>query len=182
MANNHLLIYPLFTPRQKKRQLISDHLKGPLVAAFRSPLMKALYWGVETLGLWIVTFSVTFIKSVNQSSIKPCLVVHLAAVNINYPLVWGYWQDNDRLITGLGEVCSKNIMIFISTIRNFITEFSIQRVVRFQRINCVCENCLTTKIRSKNNLQETDRTQTISWKKLAKKISGHRWKFCFLLI
>ena len=102
--------------------------------------------------------------------------------NINHQLVWGYWQDNDRLITGLGEVCSKNIMIFISTIRNFITEFSLQRVVRFQRINCACENCLTTKIRIKNNSQETDRTQTISWKKLIKKISGHRWKFCFVLI
>ena len=57
----------------KKRQLISDRLKGPLVAAFRSPLMKALERSVETLSLWIVTSSVTFIKSVNQSSIKPCL-------------------------------------------------------------------------------------------------------------
>ena len=35
--------------------------------------MKALDKSVETLGLWIVTSSVTFIKSVNQSSIKPCL-------------------------------------------------------------------------------------------------------------
>ena len=33
--------------------------------------MKALDRSVETLGLWIVTSSVTFIKSVNQSSIKP---------------------------------------------------------------------------------------------------------------
>ena len=32
------------------------------------------------LGLWIVTSSVTFIKSVNQSSIKPYLIVHLVAV------------------------------------------------------------------------------------------------------
>ena len=64
----------------KKRQPISDHIKGPLVAAFRSPWMKALDRSVETLGLWIVTFSVTFIKSVNQCSIKPCLVVHLVAV------------------------------------------------------------------------------------------------------
>ena len=40
-----------FTPRQKKRQLISDHIKGPLVAAFRSPLMKALDRSVKTLGL-----------------------------------------------------------------------------------------------------------------------------------
>ena len=60
--------------------LISDHIKGPLVAAFRSLLMKALDRCVETLGQWIVTSSITFIKSVNQSSIKPCLIVHLVAV------------------------------------------------------------------------------------------------------
>ena len=65
----------LFTPRQKKRPLISDHIKGPLVAAFRSPLMKALDRSVETLGLWIVTSSVTFIKSANQSSIKLCQMI-----------------------------------------------------------------------------------------------------------
>ena len=35
----------------KKRQLISDRLKGPLVAAFGLPLMKALERSVETLGL-----------------------------------------------------------------------------------------------------------------------------------
>ena len=63
----------LFTPRQKKRPLISYHIKGPLVAAFRSPLMKVLDRSVETFGLWIVNSPVTFIKSVNQSSIKPCL-------------------------------------------------------------------------------------------------------------
>ena len=67
---NHL--FCLFTPRQKKRPLISDHIKGPLVATFRSPLMKALDRSVETLGLWIVTSSVTFIKSANQCSFKLC--------------------------------------------------------------------------------------------------------------
>ena len=65
---------------RKKRQLIWDHIKGPLVAAFSSPLVKAPDRSVETLGPWIVTSSVTFIKSVNQSSIKPCLIVHLVAV------------------------------------------------------------------------------------------------------
>ena len=64
----------------RKRQPIIDGIKGPLDAAFRSPLMKALDRSVETLGLWIVTSSVTFIKSVNQSSIKPCLIVHLVAM------------------------------------------------------------------------------------------------------
>ena len=66
--------------KEKKRQLISDHIKGPLVATFSSPLMKALDRSVKTLGLWIVTSSITFIKSVNQSSIKPCLIVHLVAM------------------------------------------------------------------------------------------------------
>ena len=37
--------------RKKKRPLISDHIKGPVVAVFRSPLMKALDRSVETLGL-----------------------------------------------------------------------------------------------------------------------------------
>ena len=36
---------------RKKKQLISERLKGPLVTAFRSPLMKALDRGVKTLGL-----------------------------------------------------------------------------------------------------------------------------------
>ena len=43
-------------------------------------MMKALDRGVETLGPWIVTSSVTFIKSVNQWIIKPYLNVHLVAV------------------------------------------------------------------------------------------------------
>ena len=62
---------PIYTSSEKRR-LISDRIKGPLVAAFRSLLMKAIHRSVETLGLRIVTSSVTFIKSVNQSSIKPC--------------------------------------------------------------------------------------------------------------
>ena len=64
---------PIYTASEK-RPLISDHIKGRLVAAFRSPLMKALDRSVETLGLWIVTSSVTFIKSTNQSSVKLCLI------------------------------------------------------------------------------------------------------------
>ena len=67
---------PIYTS-SGKRPLISDHIKGPLVAAFWSPLMKALDRSVETLGLSIVTSSVSFIKSVNQSSIKPCLIFFL---------------------------------------------------------------------------------------------------------
>ena len=40
-----------FTPRQKRGQPIREHIKGPLVAVIRSPLMKALDGSVETLGL-----------------------------------------------------------------------------------------------------------------------------------
>ena len=36
------------------RQVISENIKGPLVAAIRSTLMKARDGSVETLGLWIV--------------------------------------------------------------------------------------------------------------------------------
>ena len=72
-------LMPIYT-LSKIRQLISDRMKGPLVAMFRSPLMKALDRSVETLGLWIVTSMVTFIKSLNQSNIKPCLIVHLVAM------------------------------------------------------------------------------------------------------
>ena len=41
----------IYTSSEKKRLLISDHIKGPLVTASRSPLMKALDRSVETLGL-----------------------------------------------------------------------------------------------------------------------------------
>ena len=41
---------PIYTLSEKK-QLISDRIKGPLVAVFRSPLMKALDRSVETLSL-----------------------------------------------------------------------------------------------------------------------------------
>ena len=33
---------PIYTSSEKKNQRISDRIKGHLVAAFRSPLMKAL--------------------------------------------------------------------------------------------------------------------------------------------
>ena len=38
-----------FTPRKKKGQLISERIKGPPVAAFRSPRMKEQDRSVETL-------------------------------------------------------------------------------------------------------------------------------------
>ena len=45
---------PIYTSSEKG-QLISERMKGLLVAAFRSPLMKTLDRSFETLGLWIVT-------------------------------------------------------------------------------------------------------------------------------
>ena len=45
---------PIYTASEKK-ELISERIKGSLVAAFGSPLMKAVGRSVETLGLWIVT-------------------------------------------------------------------------------------------------------------------------------
>ena len=51
----HIYTYFIFL-RQKKGQLISERVKGPLCATIRAPLMKALDGSVETLGLRIVTF------------------------------------------------------------------------------------------------------------------------------
>ena len=59
-------------------------MKELLVAAFRSPLIKALDRSVETLGLCVVTSSVTFNKPVNQSSIKLCLTAYRVNFNISY--------------------------------------------------------------------------------------------------
>ena len=76
-----LTTWGLFTPRQKKGQLISEQIEGPLLAAIRSSLMKALDRSVETSGLWIITSRLhSLIKSFNQSSIKPCLIVYLVAL------------------------------------------------------------------------------------------------------
>ena len=49
-CDNGGLLMPIYTLSEKK-ELISDHRKGPLVAGFRSPLMKALDRSVEMLGL-----------------------------------------------------------------------------------------------------------------------------------
>ena len=50
-----LTAWRIFTPPQKKEQLISERVKGPLCAKIRSPLIKALDRSVETVDLWIVT-------------------------------------------------------------------------------------------------------------------------------
>ena len=50
-----LTAWRIFTPPQKKGQLISKRVKGPLCAKIRSPLIKTLDRSVQTVGLWIVT-------------------------------------------------------------------------------------------------------------------------------
>ena len=42
-------------PYQKKGQLIVKHIKGPLLAVIRSPLMKAHDRSLKMLGLRILT-------------------------------------------------------------------------------------------------------------------------------
>ena len=86
---------PIYTSSEK-RLLISDHIKGHLIAVFRSPLMKVLDRSVETLGLWIVTALVIFIKSVNQSNIKPCLIffkVFYLGIFARKTLVFNYMPE-----------------------------------------------------------------------------------------
>ena len=47
---------PIYTIlHQKKGQLISEHIKGPLFVAIKSPLMEALDASVKKLDLSIVT-------------------------------------------------------------------------------------------------------------------------------
>ena len=69
-----LTTWRLFTPRQKKGQLISVHLKGALVATIRSASDEGTRQECRNIGSMKCNFSVTFIKSLNQSSIKPCLI------------------------------------------------------------------------------------------------------------
>ena len=80
---------PIYTSSEK-RLLISDHIKGPLVAAFRSLLMKVINRSVETLGLWIVTSPTTFIKSVNRltsNHSKQCCYYNITWWFINRPIL-----------------------------------------------------------------------------------------------
>ena len=65
----------LFTPRRKKGQLTSEYIKVPLVTAIRSLLMKEIDRRIK-----FCNFSVTFITSLSQSSIKSCLMVHLVTL------------------------------------------------------------------------------------------------------
>ena len=55
-------LMPIYASSEKKGQLISECIKGPLDAAFRSPLMKALESSVETFGLWIVISRLNSLK------------------------------------------------------------------------------------------------------------------------
>ena len=75
-----LTTWRLFTPRQKKGQLISVHLKGALVATIRSASDEGTRQECRNIGSMKCNFSVTFIKSLNQSSIKPCLIKKFSKV------------------------------------------------------------------------------------------------------
>ena len=54
MMAAHYLTH-IYTSLEKRAAVTSEHVKGPLDATIRSPLMKALDRSVETLGLRIVT-------------------------------------------------------------------------------------------------------------------------------
>ena len=54
--------------RQERGHLISEHMKGPLVATIRSPLVKALDRSVGTLGLWNVTSWLHFLNLQTKAS------------------------------------------------------------------------------------------------------------------
>ena len=94
-----LTAWRIFTPPQKKGQLISERVKGPLCAKIRSPLIKALDRSVETVDLWIVTsrlLSVHFTvmclvaKPLNRSEAEDDLVM------IKKPCC--FWNVNDFVI------------------------------------------------------------------------------------
>ena len=76
MAANYLT--PIYISSEKKRQLINEHIKGTLVAAIRSP--PNTRQECRNVGSMNCNFLVTFIKSLHQSCIKPCLIVHLVAL------------------------------------------------------------------------------------------------------
>ena len=85
---------PIYTPSEK-RQLVSDRIKGPLVAAFRSPLMKALDRSVETLGLWIVTSSVhslNLLTRVTSNHGRWIIPSHNLFCFFRLPLCNSYWS------------------------------------------------------------------------------------------
>ena len=108
---------PIYTSSEK-RPLISDHIKGPLVAVFRSPLMKALGRSVETWGLWIVTSSVTFVKSANQSSIKLCLSGgKLQIANLLMSMkIWVSAKERSFLFFFLSDLLCRRVKIHVDVV------------------------------------------------------------------
>ena len=96
-----------------------------IVAAFRSPLMKALDRSVETLGLWIVTSLVTFIKLANQSSIKLCPIVHLVAL---WTLIYFVGRSYLSIASGVVQwhhlIKKKKIELHTNSIKTFSLIFS----------------------------------------------------------
>ena len=94
MAQHRVLCHPLYRRRSALAREFNFLWRFKLfffqTLATRRMTIFLLDRSVETLGLLIVTSSVTFIKSANQSSVKLCLIVHLVAVWTlidNFPVV-----------------------------------------------------------------------------------------------
>ena len=54
--------------------------RGPFIFSLITCLNEGTRLGCRNIGSMDCNFTVTFIKSFNQSSIKPCLIVHLVAL------------------------------------------------------------------------------------------------------
>ena len=113
----------LMNTSSEKGQLLSKHIKGPLVAAIRSSLMKALDRSIETLGLWIVTSWLHLKNFLNQSSIKPCFDCPpgcLLNFNINFITLlafsfFPFCHKNKTFTVGCHVFLFLNVWLAIST-------------------------------------------------------------------
>ena len=54
--------------------------RGPFIFSLITRLNEGIRLGCRNIGSLDCNFTVTFIKPFNQSSIKPCLIVHLVAL------------------------------------------------------------------------------------------------------
>ena len=87
--------------------------------------MKAVDSSVKMLGLRIVTSSVTFIKSANQSSIKPCLIMDhvlitdmlVIEVNIVFSMVNGFMYKYMRIQQAIILLVNYTVLKCISFFR-----------------------------------------------------------------
>ena len=125
---------PIYTSSEK-RQLISDRIKGPLVAAFRSPLMKALDRSVETLGLWIVTSSVhslNLLTRVTSNHGRWIIPSHNLFCFFRLPLCNSYWslfvilQEILSVIRALHAHCARSPYVNLRKNMNIVSQIRFQ--------------------------------------------------------